>query len=81
MSWIKETGRKEATGSLAKIYDQLSTPDGDIDRILRVHSLMPKALKAHLMLYRSIMFSQTSLSRSTREMIAVVVSSANKCSY
>jgi alkylhydroperoxidase family enzyme len=52
-----------------------------LDNILACHSLNPDALKAHLGLYRTIMFGQSPLTRSEREAIAVAVSAANDCHY
>lgn len=54
---------------------------GKIANIMRIQSLNPRALKAHLKLYLTIMFESSSLPRELRELIAVVVSSANKCEY
>jgi len=38
-------------------------------------------MRAHVGLYRTIMFGESPLSRSERETIAVVVSAANDCHY
>lgn len=52
-----------------------------LDNVLASHSIHPEALRAHLGLYRTIMFGPSPLSRSEREAIAVVVSAANDCHY
>lgn len=52
-----------------------------LDNVLACHSLNPGALQAHLLLYRTIMFGESPLSRSEREAIAVAVSAANDCHY
>lgn len=49
--------------------------------VLASHSLNQAALKAHLGLYRTIMFGESPLTRTEREAIAVVVSAANDCHY
>ncbi|MBW3589294.1 MAG: carboxymuconolactone decarboxylase family protein [Actinobacteria bacterium] len=49
--------------------------------ILKCHSLNREALRAHVSLYRTIMFGDSGLSRSEREAIAVCVSAANDCHY
>jgi alkylhydroperoxidase family enzyme len=49
--------------------------------ILASHSLNGPALRAHLTLYRTIMFGESGLSRVEREAIAVCVSAANECHY
>ncbi len=52
-----------------------------LDNVLACHSLNPEALRAHLMLYRTIMFGTSPLTKSEREAIAVAVSAANDCHY
>lgn len=49
--------------------------------VLACHSLNQEAVRAHLGLYRTIMFGPSPLSRSEREAIAVAVSAANDCHY
>jgi alkylhydroperoxidase family enzyme len=53
----------------------------DLANVLACHSLNPKALKAHVTLYQTIMFGESPLTRSEREAIAVAVSAANDCHY
>lgn len=48
---------------------------------LQAQSLDPDALALHYALYRRIMFGDSPLSRTEREMIAVVVSRTNSCEY
>lgn len=52
-----------------------------LDNVLASHSLNPEALRAHVQLYRTIMFGDSPLTRSEREAIAVIVSAANDCHY
>jgi len=81
MSWIKEIEVSKADKKLKPIYDDLIKSRGKIANILKVHSLNPDALKAHLDLYMTIMFGNSGLSRKERECIAVVVSRADNCEY
>lgn len=81
MSWIEEIAVDDAEGRLAEIYGDLAAKRGKVANILKVHSLNPEALKAHLDLYMTVMFERSDLSRAEREAIAVVVSSANDCEY
>ena len=81
MSWIKIIDDKEATGRLKKIYQKIKAERGKIPNIMKVHSLNPKAMKAHLDLYLSLMFSESGLTREECEMLATVVSAANSCEY
>jgi len=81
MAYIKVISEEKADKKLAKLYQQLAGSQGKVANILKIHSLLPETLQAHLKMYRSIVFATEVLSRSQREMIAVVVSAANKCGY
>ena len=81
MAWIKVIKERQAQNSLKKFYEQHITPAGIVDNILKIHSLNPPSLEGHYQFYRTLMFGKSDLSRVQREMIAVVVSVANKCHY
>lgn len=78
MAWIKVIHETEATGSLKELYDKNREPWGGVDNILKVHSLAPETLTAHVVIYKTLMHGPGELSRAQREMIAVVVSSVNQ---
>jgi uncharacterized peroxidase-related enzyme len=80
MAWIKLIEEKEATGKLRECYDHIKRTKGKI-AILKVQSLNPDALKAHLELYLKLMFGESGLTRIQREMIATAVSATNNCAY
>lgn len=52
-----------------------------LDAILSCHSLNPEAMRAHVALYRAIMFGESPLTRVEREAVAACVSAANDCHY
>lgn len=82
MSWIKEITEEDADIQLKRLYKRIGARTGGaIANILKVHSINPDALEAHLNLYETIMFMSSGLSRTQREMIAVVVSNTNQCQY
>lgn len=82
MAWIKEISAVDATGKLKELYQRINgRTEGEVANILKVHSIHPDVMEAHLNLYENIMFGESGLSRSQREMIAVVVSSTNACEY
>ncbi len=81
MAWIRVIQEVEASGELKQIYDQLTEPWGGVDNVLKIHSLNPGSLRAHFEIYKTLMRGASGLSRIQREMIAVVVSSANHCDY
>lgn len=81
MAWIPMIPETQARGRLEKLYEKLVAPWGGVDHILKIHSLNPPSLAAHFELYRTLMYGRSGLSRVEREMIAVVVSAANRCEY
>jgi len=80
MPWIKMVDAADATGELAEMYAAEKSRWG-VDEILKIHSLNPPSLKAHILLYRTLMYGKSGLSRVQREMIGVVVSAINHCEY
>jgi uncharacterized peroxidase-related enzyme len=81
MAWIKIIDQAEADGSLRASYDEVGASRGRVSNILKIHSLHPEAMTAHLRLYGELMFGRSDLSRTEREIIAVAVSAANNCRY
>jgi len=80
-AWIEMVPEGEADGELAEYYSRWSYPSGQVDNILKIHSLNPRSLKHHYELYAHLMRGKSPLSRLQREMIAVTVSVANECHY
>jgi uncharacterized peroxidase-related enzyme len=61
----------------AKCIDKL----GFVPNVLSSYSLRPQRLRNFMALYNEIMLSESGLSKLEREMVAVVVSCANRCYY
>ncbi len=81
-AWINVIPEAEAEGELKALYEQeFDSEKQGTDNILAVHSLNPPTLRAHADLYHTVMHAKSPLSRSEREMVAVVVSVINKCHY
>jgi alkylhydroperoxidase family enzyme len=72
---------EQSEGNLRSIYDTIEAARKGIANILQIQSLNPPSLKAHFDLYRTTVLGKSSLSRTRREMIAVVVSVLNRCHY
>lgn len=81
MPFIKVIEESDATGKLKKAYQSITKSRGKLSNIMKIHSLLPEAMLSHIELYKTIMFSNSNLSREMNELIAVVVSTANKCAY
>ena len=82
MSWIDTIAPDDADEELAELYRQVLDPStGELDNIMRIHSLHPRGLAAHQALYSAVMRPTATLRRAEREMIALVVSQINQCHY
>ena len=81
MAWIDIIDETEAEGALKTIYGKISGNRGKVSNIMRAQSLNPKAMKAHLNLYLSLMFDPAGLTRERCELIGAAVSAANGCRY
>ena len=81
MPWIKVVAEDEAAGELKEAYDKVVRERGKLSNIMKVQGLNAAAMARHLELYVTLMFGDSALSRAERELIAVVVSSANRCEY
>src|SRR5947209_14047223 len=54
---------------------------GIVPNVLNAYSLRPQKLRNFVAMYNELMLAPSGLSKLEREMVAVVVSSANRCYY
>jgi alkylhydroperoxidase family enzyme len=71
----------ETSGVARREYDSAMRRAGRIWGIVSIQSQLPEVMRDSMRLYGSIMFGDSPLSRSQREMIAVVTSQVNDCHY
>jgi alkylhydroperoxidase family enzyme len=71
----------ETTGVARREYDAAMRRAGRIWNIVSVQSQLPQVMRDSMRIYLSIMYGPSPLSRSQREMMAVVTSQANDCHY
>lgn len=82
MSWIETINAEDWDGELHQLRDRVADPgSGNVDHIMAIHSLNPRSLAAHQVLYESAMHGTATLRKVDRELIAVVVSAINECHY
>ena len=74
MPWIKVIDEGEADGPLREAYAAVRGARGQVASILKVHSVSPATMSAHLELYQRLMFGPSELTRAERETLAVAVS-------
>ena len=66
---------------LRAIWQKCVEKLGFVPNVFSSYSLKPKRLRNFMAMYNEIMLSPSGLTRLEREMVAVVVSSANRCYY
>jgi alkylhydroperoxidase family enzyme len=81
MAFINYVSEEATPRDTAEVFERYRAPWGGVDNILRIHGANPPSLHAHVRLYWALMFGDSPLSGAQREMVALVVSAANRCRY
>lgn len=81
MSFIDTIDPERAQGQLADVYDRISGARGGVAQVMQVQSLNPAAMETHFEFYKTLLLGRSELDRRTREMIGVMVSAVNNCTY
>jgi len=81
MPWIEVIPLEKAKGALRREYAAALKRAGRIWNIVGIMSQNPRAMKTSMDFYSALMYGRSPLSRSQREMLAVVVSVGNHCIY
>ena len=81
MAWIRTVSRDKASGRTKEVYERILNERGHLANIFTAQGLDPDVLEEHLDLYEILMIDPGPLSREEREMIAVIVSAANRSAY
>lgn len=71
----------ETTGVARREYDAAQHRAGRIWNIVSIQSQLPEAMRDSMRLYQSIMYGDSPLSRSQRELLAAATSQINHCYY
>ncbi|MGC6488827.1 MAG: carboxymuconolactone decarboxylase family protein [Planctomycetota bacterium] len=81
MAYIRQVSDEEATGACKRQLDAARQRAGRVWNIVRAMTPNPDVLRASMQLYQAVMYGASDLSRRQRELLAVVVSRANGCTY
>ena len=73
--------RKQLAPDLRKYFDICDEKIGFLPNVLAAYSFDEAKLRAFIGMYNDLMLNESSLSKLEREMVAVVVSAANRCYY
>jgi len=81
-AWIRMIPVQEATGLLKELYERVRTPHGTVDNVMRAHSLRPRTMEGHLVLYKSVLHNPDNvLPFWFLEVVASYTSIVNACAY
>ncbi len=82
IAWIRVIPYEESEGELRRIYDVVKGASGNVDNVVKVHSLRPHTLEGHYALYRSVLHHPGNVMPPwLLETLAVYTSVLNKCEY
>jgi alkylhydroperoxidase family enzyme len=82
VAWIETIREDEWDGRLSELRSDVVDRTHDrVDNILQIHSLNPRAMAAHQVLYTSAMAGTGTLRKVERELVALTVSLLNECHY
>ena len=80
--WIMTVAPHSATGRVKEVYEQVATPQGNIDNVYRAQSLRPETILGHDLLYKSVLhFENPVCPPWYLEAVAVFTSVLNQCPY
>ena len=68
-------------GDLKALFDKCVEKLGFVPNVFKTYSLRPAKLRNFVAMYNELMLAPSGLSKLEREMVAVAVSSANRCYY
>ncbi len=68
-------------GDLQAIWAKCVEKLGFVPNVYAAYSLRPQRLRNFMAMYNEVMLAESALSKLEREMVAVVVSAANRCYY
>lgn len=81
MAWVRTVQETQADGYVKGVYEGLVKQRGWIPNIVRSTTIRPELTRAWMGLFTTLLFGPSELARAQREMIATVVSVANRCYY
>jgi uncharacterized peroxidase-related enzyme len=81
MAWVNTVEPAAAEGYVKSMYEGILKQRGWIPNIVKSTTIRPELTRAWMSVFTTLMFGPSALSRAQREMIATVVSVANRCRY
>ena len=79
--WLDVPGEDEVPDEVKELWAKPLEKLGFVPNVLRVYAIRPRHLQLWNEFYDELMRGESGLTKAQREMIAVVVSTANRCHY
>lgn len=79
--WLDVPGADEVSDEVKELWAKPLEKLGFVPNVLRVYAIRPRHLQLWNEFYDELMRGDSGLTKAQREMIAVVVSTANRCHY
>ena len=81
-AWIRLIQVAESSGYLRQLYERIKGPQGQVDNVMKAHSLRPHTMEGHLTLYKTVMHHEgNALPGWLLEAMAVYTGLCNDCTY
>jgi uncharacterized peroxidase-related enzyme len=82
IAWIRVIPYEDSEGELRRIYEVVKGASGNVDNVVKVHSLRPHTLEGHYALYRSVLHHPgNEMPPWLLETLGVYTSILNGCEY
>jgi uncharacterized peroxidase-related enzyme len=81
IGWLRVPPEEDAPPGVKALNDKAIEKLGFVPNVLRIYALRPRHLELWNAFYDDLMRGDSTLTREQREMIAVVVSTVNRCHY
>jgi uncharacterized peroxidase-related enzyme len=81
-AWIQMISDDDASQDVRAAFDEARSPAGQLENVMRIHSLRPNTMRGHVRLYRAVLHDEANtVSPAFQETIAAYVSLLNDCAY
>lgn len=82
VAWIEIIPYEESSGELRRLYELVKGASGNVDNVVKVHSLRPHTLEGHYTLYKSVLHHPDNETPAWfLEALGVYTSLTNGCDY
>ena len=81
IAWIRVPSDRQLPPDIRELFDRAREKLGIVPNVFRLFALRPEHLRRWRALYDELLRGESGLTPAQREMVAVVVSTQNRCFY